>query len=259
MTTDQFGDPQWVKNYEFHVGNQVLIPYLIKAGINIKEKKILDLGCGSGGILWSFVDGGARGTGIDRNVDRIQEASQHLSFKPGQPRPNFIVGDILKPLSFPGCYDLVLLIEVVEHLLNQDYICQTLSVASKSLCDHNGKIFLTFPPFKSPFGGHQAGWRNISFIPWIHLWPRFLLRKVVDPKYLDLIDGELNHISVEKFEECVKKAGLRIVKSAFFFIRPEYFIRYRVKPIQFPVFLSSLGIVREYFTSGAYYLLERRS
>jgi len=258
MDTDKFGDPKWVKNYEYQVGKTIIIPFLTKVGIEINKINVLDLGCGSGGILWALGEAGAQGTGIDRNPNRINEANQHIGVSHDYRTPTFQVGNILLPLSISGCFDLVLLVEVIEHLVDFENVNQTLFVASQCLCNQNGKILVTFPPYKSPFGGHQAGWPYISFLPWVHLWPRFILRKIIAKKYLDFLDKELNHITIEKFESCAAKSDLRVVKKAYFFIRPEYYLRYRVKPIQYSKFFERSRIINDYLTSGAYYLLERK-
>ena len=257
LSTDYFSNPEWVRDYEYRVWNECLAPFLDYFGIQWKGKKVLDLGCGSGGIISACSEFGGICTGIDRSSDRIA-AARKVSSELGR-APQFLIGNILEPLNVNDTYDLIFLNEVIEHLGTIGNVTKVLSVTKKLLADQSSRIFVTFPPYLSPFGGHQAGWKVLTFLPWVHLLPRFVLERVAPKKYNDLIFGELNHVTISSFEESVIESGMVIDQKVHFLVRPEYKVRYRTPVVQSPGFLSAIPVVKEFYTSGCYYLLKKAS
>jgi SAM-dependent methyltransferase len=251
---DRFGNPQWVKSYEYRVGSSAIIPFLSKRlSTGLDAMQVLDLGCGSGGVLMSMAEAGAVCTGMDRNVDRINAA--RLGEPDNASLPRFVVGDILEPLPFEEAFDLVLLVEVIEHLQSFGNVERVLKMASELVAPKDGRLFVSFPPWYSPFGGHQAGWPVLTYLPWVHLWPKSALRRLAPSRYLEFIQGELNQISISAFEQCVHRSGLEIEHRALFLLRPEYATRYGVPTILQIPFLKYAPLLRELLTTGAYYLL----
>lgn len=251
---DRLDDPQWARDYGRRVGSSVIIPFLsqqLERGLDGME--VLDIGCGSGGILSAFVETGALCTGIDRNESRIAFAQASALGEKRSPR--FILGDVLHTPLPSGSFDLVLLIEVVEHLQDLDSVERVLRLAGQLVSSRRGWILVTFPPYRSPFGGHQAGWPKRIYLPWIHLLPRPILRLLAPSAYVDYVDTQLNRITLSAFEQCVDRCDLTVEHRALYFSRPEYAIRYGVRPIPQISFLQRISWLLEFSTTGAYYLL----
>ena len=85
-----------------------MVPYIIKL---VQPKSVVDVGCGLGQWLEVFADHGVKTTlGID--------GSHVLKEKMRIPRENFLFGDLCnaKDISVNGSYDLVISLEVGEHL-----------------------------------------------------------------------------------------------------------------------------------------------
>ncbi|MDO9711946.1 class I SAM-dependent methyltransferase [Paracraurococcus lichenis] len=93
---------------------------------NINPRKIVDVGCGAGGVLQSTVEGlapGARGEGFDIAPYAISKAQQK-----SDPSLNFRCADFSN--SDYAEYDLLLCIDVFEHV--EDYIGFLRKIRGKS-------------------------------------------------------------------------------------------------------------------------------
>jgi 2-polyprenyl-3-methyl-5-hydroxy-6-metoxy-1,4-benzoquinol methylase len=253
-SSDLFHDPKWVRQYEYRVWELGISKFLQDQGFDWDGKRVLDLGCGSGGITSACAENGGICTGIDRSEARIAEANK-VPLQKGR-KPEFYVGNILMQIPINGSFDLILLNEIVEHLVTLENVQKILQTATHLLKDDKSRILVTFPPYRSPFGGHQAGWPVLTFLPWIHLFPSKIVRKIAPEEYIDLITNELNHLRISDFESIVANSGLFIEKKTLFLFRPEYKIRYNIPIVRYPqVFSNVLSPLAEYFTSGVYYLL----
>lgn len=107
-----------------------------------KNKKILDVGCGTGRLLYLASKKGAKCFGIDYSKEAIRIAktkykNSNLSFQEL---------DINK--KFSGKYDVIISVGTLEH---QDAPLSTLKLFKKHL-NQNGKIIITCPNWTNPRG-----------------------------------------------------------------------------------------------------------
>jgi len=139
--------------------------------------------------------------------------------------------------------------------MNQRNVASVLSRLRNHLAPR-GCIYVSFPPWFNPFGGHQAGWPIIRYIPWFHLIPQSLMR-IIAPEhtgaYLEFFQ-ELNHLTISAFEKIIKETQMTIGRRELFHLRPEFYWRYGV-PVVRSSLLGRIPIVREVTTTGAFYLL----
>lgn len=99
----------------------------------INPASILDAGCAMGFLVESLRDRGADAYGVDVSEYAIQMARQDI-------KPYCFVGSLLNPL--PRRYDLVVCIEVLEHLQPD-----TAEIAIKHLCEASDDILFSSTPF----------------------------------------------------------------------------------------------------------------
>lgn len=121
----------------------------------------------------------------------------------------------------------------------------------------NGSVYISFPPWFSPFAGHQAGWPLIRYIPWYHLLPSGI-KKLLAPRRADRymqFAQELDHLTIRSLEQIIARLELTIQRRELFHLRPEYRWRYRVPVIKVSSLLARLPRLSEVTSSGAYYLL----
>jgi 2-polyprenyl-3-methyl-5-hydroxy-6-metoxy-1,4-benzoquinol methylase len=248
--------PERYSAYEYRIAQDFVVPLLSRWEIRIRDLKVLDAGCGGGGMTIALAELGAVCTGIDHNEFLIAEAIKRAR---DDVNIRFFTGDILAGESFSEGFDLVILSEVLEHLVTLMNVEDALNWCKRQLVE-GGKIFVSFPPWYNPFAGHQAGWPVIRFIPWFHLMPaRFKLILVPKhaPNFLSFFK-ELNRLTVKSFETMVRRAELHISHRELYHLRPEYYWRYGVPTLRLLPIFERVSFFREVLTTGAFYLLERQ-
>jgi len=114
---------------------QEIIKILETSGINLKEKKIADFGCGIGNLLMHLEKQfqPAECNGFDFSEVLLNLAAQRF------PKGRFEQHDIYKPLDRK--FDFVFCTEVIEHLLYPDQAVKNLL----STLNHNGGAFISVP------------------------------------------------------------------------------------------------------------------
>ncbi|MDR0686371.1 MAG: class I SAM-dependent methyltransferase, partial [Dysgonamonadaceae bacterium] len=142
------------------------------------DDRVLEIGCGSAGVLSAFLERGCSGgAGVDISEHNIAVAKKKLA---GRKDVILLAKDIYKidvETDLDGKFDIIVLKDVIEHIPNQEQLISQL----KSLLRPNGKIFVGFPPWQMPFGGHQQilQSRVLSRIPYLHLLPTPVYRWVM--------------------------------------------------------------------------------
>ena len=137
--------PQDYQALEEYQG-QLLVGYLEGHGLSLNDKKVLDLGSGFGGYTISLQSRGAYVTGLD------------LANPKDKPESDLVCANALSTPFASGVFDLVISISLIEHVKEPEELVKEMVRTTKP----GGYIYLSFPPFYSPVGGHH-------FSPW-HLF-----------------------------------------------------------------------------------------
>lgn len=236
-----------------------VIPYIQDICNVNTNTTVLEIGCGEGGNLKPFVELGCkRVVGVDMNKGKIDNAKVFFNEISNANNLELIVKDIYNAEDI-GKFDLIIMRDVLEHIYDQEKFMTHV----KRYLKPNGKFFLGFPPWQNPFGGHQQMAHNkwVSKMPFIHLLPynlyRFVLKKAGEPqgRIDDLIEIKDTRISIEKFERIIKKAGYHKEKRTFYFINPNYEIKFNLKPRVQTKLISSIPFFRNFFITTNYYVL----
>ncbi|MDY4039698.1 MAG: class I SAM-dependent methyltransferase [Prevotella sp.] len=232
-----------------------------------REKKsagsVMEIGCGEGGNLMPFAQQGWQVTGIDICEDRIRQAKHY--FRQHGAAGDFICGDFLTcppPREETERYDLILLHDVIEHIHDKEtFIRQSLRFLKSE-----GILFVAFPAWQMPFGGHQQIARHPvwSKIPFYHLLPtavyRFILRHLAheDSRTVsELTDIKQCRTSIERFESIVRSQHLHVLNRQLWFINPHYRQKFGLKPIRLHPLFAKLPYVRNYCSTSCFYLLQQ--
>lgn len=135
----------------------------------------MEVGCGEGGNLLPFAELGCDTIGIDIAVSRIEQAKNFFITK--KQKGTFIASDIFLLNDLQKHFPLILIHDVIEHIDNKELFLHSL----KNYLSPNGVIFIAFPAWQMPFGGHQQIARSkvISHMPFIHLLPRILYQGIL--------------------------------------------------------------------------------
>ena len=110
--------------------------------IDWKGKKVLDVGCGTGKLLFLIAKKGAQCSGVDFSKQAIKIANE--KFK----HPNLSFKELDASEKISGKYDVIISIGTLEH---QDNPLSSLKLFKKHL-NIKGKIIITCPNWTNPRG-----------------------------------------------------------------------------------------------------------
>jgi SAM-dependent methyltransferase len=236
-----------------------VIPFIHSLMPVTSSMSVLEIGCGEGGNLLPFLQAGCRRiTGIDLSEGKINNARRFYSVIAGGDRVEFIAADIYDSESI-GTYDLVMMRDVLEHIHDQKRFLSFV----KRFIQPNGILFIAFPPWNNPFGGHQqmCDSRILSKLPWIHLLPEALYRGLLrifgesNLKAEALIEIKKTGINLGRFEQLLKKEGFLTLKKSLWFINPNFEIKFGLHPRRLPRFPGSVPFIRNFITTTGYYII----
>src|SRR5262249_47474024 len=136
-------------------------------------------------------------------------------------------------------FDLILIRDVLEHIPDHAGV---LTKAAACL-NPGGHVFISFPPYYSPFGGHQQLGSNVSrLLPYLHFLPEklfFAAVKLEDNEYMtardsrsDLVSVRRTRLTLQKTEADIRRAGLRLAVRDTYLLRPEFGVRYGIPTLR---------------------------
>ena len=134
-----------------HTTAKHVIPFIDSVMPVSSSLSVLEIGCGEGGNLLPFLEAGcSRIVGIDLSESKIGNARKFYSAIAGGEKVEFIAADIYDSGS-AGTFDLVMMRDVLEHIHDQEKFIGFV----KRFLNPGGVLFIAFPPWNNPFGGHQ--------------------------------------------------------------------------------------------------------
>jgi len=238
--------------YEYQLTREKVVPFLKAWGIELKELKVIDIGCGAGGSSEVFCEAGALVTGLDIDIERIDAAKSRAKER-GQDI-DYRVCDVHNPPSdLSNKFDLALVRDVIEHVAEpREFLSQISGLIKESGC-----IFISFPPYYSAFGGHQHHPESVTrFIPWCHLIPeRYFYKLLPDiPAYRKELKL-LNKMTISKIKKIIVENKLNLIREDYYLIRPSLNFKHNLPEIRDP-FFRYIPLVRELLFTGAFYLVK---
>jgi len=248
---------------QVYTTSKYVIPFLeqvmpVDAGL-----KVLEIGCGEGGNMKPFLDLGCDVTGIDLEENKIEKAGKFFADHPNRAKLRLICRDIYE-LDEPGLkFDLIILRDVIEHIHNQE---RFMNYVRKFLLP-GGRIFFGFPPWQNPFGGHQQMATNkfLAVAPFIHLLPTFMYKGILkaggesDSKIEGLLEIKDTRLTIERFNRILKKENFRVEKVIYYFINPNYEIKFKLKPRMVFRPITAVPVLRNFFITTCYYIVSQNS
>ncbi|MTB51313.1 bifunctional 2-polyprenyl-6-hydroxyphenol methylase/3-demethylubiquinol 3-O-methyltransferase UbiG [Lewinella sp. W8] len=239
-----------------------VIPYLQQVTPVTGESRILEVGCGEGGNLMPFVEMGCEVIGVDINQGKIDKGNAII--KERAPEANASLRhDNIYDLNETeiGTFDVIFLRDVIEHLPDQDRFFKHVQQFMKP----TGVIFFGFPPWRMPFGGHQqiCEGKILSKLPFFHLLPTPLYAMVLrafgesDRVVNSLLEIKETGISIHRFNQLVRRNGFRFARQTYYFINPNYEIKFGLTPrVQTPL-IAGIPHLRDFFITCYYSVIRR--
>jgi SAM-dependent methyltransferase len=225
--------------------------------------RVLEIGCGAGGVLKAFAERGARVTGVDFHEPSIEYANRRFGTEAAEADWRFELRDIydVDAAGLDGPFELIVMKDTIEHIHDQRRLLARLD----EFLAPGGRLFFAFPPWQMPFGGHQQICEHpvLMRLPYVHLLPRrayaALLRRCGEsPETVEaLLEIKETGISIERFERIVSQTGHLIADRRLYLINPMYRYRYGLEPRDQLDQLAAVPGLRDFLTTSAYYLLAR--
>jgi SAM-dependent methyltransferase len=213
--------------FEYYRSAKVLA-FLERAGVTIAGR-VLDAGCGGGGMPLSLAEHAREVVGIDP-IDRFGQAGVRLGRERGLTNLHFARADGMALPFSPGTFDLVLSHAVIEHVADAPlYLRECRRVLAP-----NGRCYLSTAPYLSFAGAHLprlrvpvplhliAG-RAVAFrtfqilarhAPWTLREPAHENSFIRDARLgIDKHDDLLEKVRVRRLRGQIAAAGLQVVRE----------------------------------------------
>lgn len=234
------------------------IPYINKH-IGVIPDKVLEVGCGEGGNLLPFAELGCDVTGVDMAISRIEQARSFFAVR--KRKGTFIPANIFQLEELHQLFPLIIVHDVIEHIEDKE---QFLSDLRKFLTP-DGVIFIGFPAWQMPFGGHQqiAHGRIVSHLPFIHLLPTFLykiiLRVFGEKKgtVAELLSIKRTGCTIEHFLSVVSRTSYKIINQQLFLVNPHYETKFGITPRKLNQRISRIPYLRNFLSTSCFYILRK--
>ena len=144
---DEYAYDWWNKtgNYKLlHKLNPLRLEYILSK-LEIKNKKILDIGCGGGILSEELSKMGAKVTGVDSSKKSINIAKKHA--KEQDLEIEYINGSILDVSSL-GNFDCVICFEMIEHIHDPIKLIEKIGTISQKKSHFGNPFFIKNRIFK---------------------------------------------------------------------------------------------------------------
>lgn len=192
----------------------------------LENKRVLDIGCGSGGkTVYFLTHGAASAVGADICEKYAKDAEAFAEAQGVGDRFSFICADAASLPLESDSFDAAVMNDSAEHVGN---LAGVLAEAYRVL-KPNGRLYVNFPPYFHPFGAHLS---DLIRIPWVHLFfseqtlicaYRRLAETVDDGtervnfRFSPLADGSgeyisyINHMTAARFGAIVGMSDFRVL------------------------------------------------
>lgn len=222
--------------------------------------RVLEIGCGEGGVLKAFIDRGCIGVGVELDEPRLVNAREWLREEIAAKKIQFVSKNIYdaNATDLGGAFDVIILKDVIEHIHDQPKLMAYMQTFLKEI----GAIFFGFPPWQMPYGGHQQICKGkwLSKIPYYHLLPasiyKWLLKKNGE-NWQEMIEIKETGLSIEDFERISKQTGYTILNNRHYLINPIYEYKFGWKAREQAGMIKAIPWVRNFFTTCVYYLIKK--
>ncbi len=261
MPLEFHSDPKKKWEQQYLVTRDHILPFVQGKATLPERANILEVGCGEGGVLKAFCEAGYLCHGVDLAENRIRSANELLAAEVEQGTITFYAGNVHDTELFAhlkGNIDLLILKDAIEHIPEQEKILRAL----RSFLKPGGLAFVAFPPWRSPFGGHQQlADSRLKYLPWFHILPKTLYRTILrlagetETQIGVLMEIYDTRLPTSTFERHLRAAGWRIQLRRFFLFNPIYEYKFGIRGKKQFATIAALPHLRDFLSTGVYYLL----
>jgi SAM-dependent methyltransferase len=243
-----------------------VLGYLDRAGVR-HFNRVLDDGCGGGGMCVSFAEEASSVIGIDL-TDRFRDAGDRLALEKGVSNIRFSSADGTSLPFADGSFDLVLSHAVIEHVVDPAAYMRE----ARRVLAPGGFMFLQTAPYLSPSGAHLPKLkipvplhlligRRAAFAASCWLGEHRPLWLDVDQEGSSFVtyprvgkkkdDDLLYHVTVRNLRQHILDAGFRTLRENLYV--SQLVTRYLARALSSRV--PDLPLVRDIFVTNMEYVL----
>ena len=252
--------------FEYYRSAKV-IAYLERVGVRL-DGRVLDVGCGGGGMPLSLAEHADMVVGIDP-IDRFSQAGVRLASERHVRNLRFVQADGMALPFAEGSFDLLLSHAVIEHVADaRRYLRECRRVLTPE-----GRLYLSTGPYLSMAGAHLPRLkipvplhlifgRKIAFntFRWLARHAAWTLKEPAHEnsfirdalRGIDKDDDLLEKVRVAGLREHIAEAGLRIVSEE---LHATTTVRRMPKPIG--QWMRTSALVQDIFINNMEYVLAR--
>jgi SAM-dependent methyltransferase len=251
----------YYRRYQTTLAREYLIPIFSRGGVDLKGKKLLEVGCGNGGCAAEFSRAGCHVVMMDIDERLVGLAREHND-REGVTAEAF-AGDVRNeaaPFWRRGPFDIVMFRDVMEHLESPAAVLRIV----RRFLSPVGVVLVVFPPYYSPYGAHQQILPKKKFLlipynklPYIHLLPERIFLRLVrgeGPSNEEVARLSTIRLTIRKFEREIREAGFVEREKRTYLSRPSFALRYGL-PVVDAGILGRVPLVAEAAVTAVYYLL----
>lgn len=264
MALIQHLDPKVRFSQQVDNARAYVLPFIERTVPVQRDTRVLDIGCGDGGVLLPFLELGCVATGIELDEEKSNHARNFLAefIKRNQVEViNSNIYDEAALQEYRECFDIIILKDVIEHIPDQARFIPYM----KQFLKPGGVVYFGFPPWQMPHGGHQQVCKNkfLSILPYFHLLPAWLYAGILrlGGEYAstvkELLEIKSTGISIEQFEKLSLAGGYSIVDATHYLINPIYRFKFGWKPREQFRWMKKIPYLRNFFTTCVYYLIRK--
>ena len=246
--------------HQARVTTDFVIPFIERSGPIPAGARVLEIGCGEAGVLKAFIDRGAIAVGVDLNGKRLARGRELLKREIEDGKLTLLEQNAHTLGEHPdlaGSFDLIVLKDVIEHVDDKPSLFDLMA----KLLRPQGRVFLAFPPWTMPFGGHQQMCKSwlLSRTPYIHLLPTKAYASVLslfsEPSHRleSLLANKRTGIGTAEFERMVSDVEYAILDQRLYLLNPMYSYRFGLRPVTQAARVAEQASVRDFVTTCAYY------
>jgi len=220
----------------------LIIRYLERRGVELRGRRLLDLGSGFGGYSREFAGRGA----VVVSLDLVQPAGlASAAVKP-------IRGSALELPFREGTFDVVFCASLIEHVASPRRLLEEV----ERVLTPRGFAYVSFPPYWSPVGGHE-------FSPYHYLGEslalRLAARRAAPPEWVHRVQQEA--AGPRTFENLYRGWGLyrMTIRRMRRLLAGTGWERVDLSTRYLPVSLVRWPLLGELFTWHAQFLLRKRA
>lgn len=251
--------------YQQQVDNSqsYVIPFIEQTKTIAVGTKVLEIGCGEGGVLAPFIERGCLCTGVDLDKVRIDLANNFFNKEVEAGQVEFLYKNVYDEdflEKYRGSFDLIVLKDTIEHIPDQKKFIPYI----KQLLNENGQIYFGFPPWYMPFGGHQqVAEKKITMLPYYHILPKPLYKTILKAfgeksgKIEELMEIYDTRITIERFEKIIENSNLKIINKQHYLLNPIYKYKFGWQPKKQSPIISAIPFIRNFLTTCVYYTVAK--